>query len=70
MEDSRQDIRDLRKTTGMTQHSFSAYFGIPTATLQDWEHNRRTPPRYVIDMMKRILELEKKNSKKGDSYED
>ena len=37
-------IRQLRKSTGLSQSKFSAYFGIPTATLQDWEHERRTPP--------------------------
>ena len=24
------------------------YIGIPTAALQDWEHERRTPPPYII----------------------
>lgn len=37
-------IQELRKSTGLSQSKFSAYFGIPTATLQDWEHERRTPP--------------------------
>ncbi|MBU5470640.1 transcriptional regulator [Falcatimonas sp. MSJ-15] len=49
----------------MSQSKFSAYFGIPTATLQDWEHKRRTPPPYIIGMMARILELEKELSEKG-----
>ena len=44
---------------------FFAYFGIPTATLQDWEHERRTSLPYVIGMMERILELEKELSEKG-----
>lgn len=59
-------IQELRKSTGLSQSKFSAYFGIPTATLQDWEHERRTPPPpYIIGMMERILELEKELSKKG-----
>ena len=58
-------IQQLRKTTRMSQSKFSAYFGIPTSTLQDWEHERRTPPPYIISMMKRILELEKQLSEKG-----
>ena len=41
------------------------YIGIPTAALQDWEHERRTPPPYIIGMMERILELEKELSEKG-----
>lgn len=58
-------IKQLRKTTGMSQSKFSTYFGIPTSTLQDWEHERRTPPPYIISMMERILELEKQLSEKG-----
>lgn len=52
------DIKELREKTKMSQRKFAAYFGIPTATLQDWEHERRTPPPYVIDMMIRIIKLE------------
>lgn len=58
-------IQQLRKSTGMSQSKFSSYFGIPTSTLQDWEHGRRTPAPYIIRMMERILELEKKRSEKG-----
>lgn len=58
-------IQELRKSTGMSQSKFSAYFGIPTSTLQDWEHERRNPPPYIIVMMERILKLEKKLSEKG-----
>ena len=59
-------IRQLRKSTGLSQSKFSAYFGIPTSTLQDWEHERRTPPPYIVSMMKRILDLEKELEKKKD----
>lgn len=52
-------IQELRQMTNMSQRKFSAYFGIPTSTLQDWEHGRRTPPPYIINMMSRILKLEK-----------
>lgn len=58
-------IQQLRKSTGMSQSKFSSSFGIPTSTLQDWEHGRRTPPPYIIRMMERILELEKKLSENG-----
>lgn len=62
-------IQELRRTTNMSQGKFSAYFGIPTSTLQDWEHGRRTPPPYIINMMKRILELEKILSEKTEREE-
>jgi len=53
-------VQELRKSTGLSQSKFAAYFGIPTSTLQDWEHERRNPPSYVVDMMERILKLERK----------
>lgn len=54
-----QSIKELRATTYMSQSAFAEYFGIPASTLRDWEHARRTPPSYVIEMMQRILDLEK-----------
>lgn len=52
------EIKKLRKSTGMSQSKFSSYFGIPTRTLQDWEQEKRHPPSYVLNMMKRILNNE------------
>lgn len=52
-------IRSLRTDTGLSQAQFAAYFHIPTCTLQDWEHNRRTPPAYVLYMMQELLKRDK-----------
>lgn len=49
-------IRELRECTGLSQNKFAAMFGIPAATVKDWEHGRRNPPSYVVDMIKTILE--------------
>ena len=43
----------------MSQRQFASYFGMPVRTLQDWEQGRFAPQKYVADMMKRILILEK-----------
>lgn len=53
-------IRELRKVSGLSQNTFAKKFEIPTSTLQDWEHNRRTPPVYVVGMMNKLLETERK----------
>ena len=42
----------------MSQSQFASYFDIPVSTLQDWEHGRRIPPKYVPKMMQRIIYLE------------
>lgn len=52
-------IRELRRVSGLSQTTFAEKFEIPTRTLQDWEHNRRTPPIYVVGMIGRILSTEK-----------
>ena len=46
----------LRKTTGLSQAKFAAQFGIPVATLRDWEQGRRNPPSYVESMLTRAVE--------------
>lgn len=53
-------IKEMRTATGMSQAKFSAYFGVPTHTLQCWEQGVRKPPAYVAAMMERILRLEKR----------
>lgn len=52
-------IRELRKVSGLSQTTFAEKFEIPTSTLQDWEHNRRTPPMYVVGMIDKLLASEK-----------
>lgn len=52
----RMSIKELRLQTGLSQSKFANMFEIPVATLKDWEQERRTPPSYVIGMIKTILE--------------
>lgn len=51
-------LKEIRTKTGMTQKAFSEYFGIPIRTIQDWESEKRTPPLYVIDLIKYKAEKE------------
>ena len=37
------NVRRIRKKLNMSQKIFSAYFGIPVKTVQDWEQGRRVP---------------------------
>ena len=53
-------IVKLRNQTGLSQSAFAEKFNIPVSTLRDWEQDRRHPPEYVIDMVRQILEFEKK----------
>lgn len=51
-------IKELRKKTGLSQSKFSAKFGIPVRTLQQWEQGISAPPEYLIRMMAYIILLE------------
>ena len=35
--------RRAREATGLSQTAFAARYGIPAASLRDWEHGRRVP---------------------------
>ncbi len=52
------NIKELRQITGLTQQAFSDKYGIPKRTIEDWEAERRTPPTYVIELLKFRIEHE------------
>ena len=56
--DISEKIKKLRKKTGLSQSKFSAKFGIPVRTLQQWEQGISAPPEYLVRMMEYIMQLE------------
>ena len=59
MENTAEEIRSIRQKTGLSQAAFSATYGIPLRTLEDWEAGRRSPPGYVVSMLRTISESRK-----------
>ena len=51
-------IKELRQLTGMSQSKFAAFFGISVRNIQGWEQERKQPPTYLVDLLKRILDNE------------
>ena len=51
-------MKEFRESIGMSQKEFAEYFRLPIRTLQEWEQERRNPPVYVLEMIKRIWKLE------------
>jgi putative transcriptional regulator len=47
------DVKKLRKKLKLSQTEFASRFGIPAATLRDWEQHRRRPegPARVLLMV-------------------
>ena len=56
--DISEKIKELRKKTRLSQSKFSAKFGIPVRTLQQWEQGLSAPPDYLVRMMAYIMLLE------------
>lgn len=52
-------IRAIRDKLNLSQNKFAEYFGIPVGNLQHWEQGVSQPPAYVVNMMIRIIALEK-----------
>lgn len=52
-------IKELRKESGLSQKKFADYVRIPFRNIQNWEQGYRKPPDYVVDMVNRIIELER-----------
>ena len=49
--DCKEQLIELRKSTGMNRREFTEYFGIPYRTLQDWELGNRQMPEYLLRLM-------------------
>ena len=49
------NIKELRKSIGLSQAKFSDQFGIPKRTLQDWESGSRKPPQYVMSLLESAI---------------
>lgn len=52
------EIQELKKSMGLTQKQFTAYFGLNVRTLQDWECGRSRTPTYLVPLLKRLLKAE------------
>ena len=57
--DSKEKLIELKQESGMNWKEFSAYFGIPYRTVQDWERGQRKMPDYLLRLMEYKLRIEK-----------
>lgn len=46
-----EQIRSIRKRTGLSQADFARVYEIPKRTIENWESGSRTPPPYVIRLL-------------------
>ena len=47
----KDQVIELRKSTGMNRKEFCEYFGIPYRTVTEWERGTRKMPDYVFRLL-------------------
>lgn len=48
-------IKEIAAAAGISCRKLAERFGIPYRTMEDWSAGKRTPPDYVINMIREIL---------------
>lgn len=54
------EIKEIREQTGLSQVEFCKRYGIPKGTLCHWESGERKPPLYVLNLLEKVVEKDKK----------
>lgn len=55
----KDELIELRVSTGMNRKQFCEYFHIPYRTMTDWELGNRTMPEYLFRLMAYKVKIEK-----------
>ena len=56
---SKEQLIQLRKETGMNRKQFCEYFDIPYRTVTEWERDNRHAPAYVLRLLEYYIRMEK-----------
>ena len=59
-EQSTNEFKELRVSTGMSQRKFAEHYGIPRRTVEDWERGINKCAPYLIELIRFRIEHEKK----------
>ena len=55
--------KEIRKLTGLSQIKFCNKYHIPFKTYQKWEQGTNICPRYVLELLERVVKLDIDNEK-------
>lgn len=63
MDNTADQVKFIRRLTGLSQIAFGKKYNIPRRTLQNWESEEGNPPQYIVDFMARVVDddLNEKN---------
>lgn len=54
----KDQMKELRESTGMNRKEFCEYFGIPYRTVTEWERGTRKMPDYVLELLTYRIKME------------
>lgn len=57
---NKEQIKDIRESSGMSRAAFCRKYKIPIRTMEDWEAGKRIPPEYVMEWLQRLVEIDAK----------
>lgn len=57
-DDAAAGLKDASTAGVAREKAYSAYFGIPVRTVEDWDTGKRVPPPYLLELMAYKLEKE------------
>ena len=63
--EAKDELKQLRESTGMNRREFCEYFEIPYMTETDWELGNRRVPQYLLRLIAYQLEMEKLADKRN-----
>ena len=62
----KEQLIKMKEDSGLNWKEFSAYFGIPYRTVQDWEYGKRKMPLYLLRLMEYKLKMDQLIEREGD----
>ena len=68
--EAKEELRELRESTGMNRNEFCEYFEIPYMTETDWELGNRRVPLYLLRLMAYKIQMEKLADKRNKDDKD
>lgn len=54
------ECEKIRNILGISRAEFSRRYNIPLRTLENWESGDREPPKYVLELLERVVKEDSK----------
>ena len=54
-ERGKMTAEEIRNISGLSRVAFCEKYKIPVRTMEDWEHDKRKAPEYVLNLLERVV---------------